>query len=69
LTKNENGDPMFLEEKNNGKKMQYLPFLLSRNMRKYTSKNTGFCPNKVIHIRLLIYNDIHYIILEEILDE
>jgi len=60
---------MFLEEKIEGRKVQFLPFLLSKNMRKYTLKNTGFCPNKVIHIRLLIYNDIHYIILEEILDE
>jgi len=42
-----------MEEKIEGRKVQYLSLLLSRNMRKYTSKNTGFCPNKVIHSRHL----------------
>jgi len=40
---------MLLEEKIEGRKVQFLPFLLSRNMRNYTLKNTGFCPNEVIH--------------------
>jgi len=40
---------MFLEEKIEGRKVQSLPFLLPKNMRKYTLKNAGFCPNKVIH--------------------
>jgi len=39
-----------MEEKIEGRKVQSLPFLLSRNMRKYTLKNTGFCPNEVIHL-------------------
>ena len=38
-----------LKEKTEGRKSQSLPFLLSKNMRKYTLKNAGFCPNKVIH--------------------
>lgn len=45
---------MFLEEKIEGRKVQFLPFLLSKNMRKYTLKNTGFCPNKVIHFIILL---------------
>jgi len=45
---------MFLEEKIEGRKVQFLPFLLSKNMRKYTLKNTGFCPNKVIHFKLVL---------------
>ena len=67
---------MFLEEKIEGRKVQFLPFLLSKNMRKYTLKNTGFCPNKVIHFKLVlmlsnktILKIYYYIILEEILDE
>jgi len=50
LTINGIGVPMFMEEKIEGRKVQSLPFLLSRNMRKYTLKNTGFCPNEVIHL-------------------
>ena len=46
---------MFLEEKIEGRKVQFLPFLLSKNMRKYTLKNTGFCPNKVIHFKMRIH--------------
>jgi len=49
LDENGIGVLMFLEEKIEGRKVQFLPFLLSKNMRKYTLKNTGFCPNKVIH--------------------
>jgi len=49
LDENGIGVLMFLEEKIEGRKVQSLPFLLSKNMRKYTLKNTGFCPNKVIH--------------------
>jgi len=41
-----------LKEKTEGRKSQSLPFLLSKNMRKYTLKNAGFCPNKVIHFRI-----------------
>lgn len=40
---------MKMEEKIEGRKVQILPFLLSRNMRKDTLKNNGFCPNEVIH--------------------
>jgi len=49
LDENGIGVLMFLEEKIEGRKVQFLPFLLSKNMRKYTLKNAGFCPNKVIH--------------------
>jgi hypothetical protein len=40
---------MLLEEKLEGRKVQSLPFLLSRNMNYHTLKNEGFCPNEVIH--------------------
>lgn len=40
---------MLLEEKLEGRKVQFLPFLLSRNMKYHTLKNAGFCPNEVIH--------------------
>ena len=40
---------MLLEEKLEGRKVQSLPFLLSRNMNYHTLKITGFCPNEVIH--------------------
>jgi len=50
LDENGIGVLMFLEEKIEGRKVQSLPFLLSKNMRKYTLKNTGFCPNEVIHL-------------------
>jgi hypothetical protein len=42
---------MLLEEKLEGRKVQFLPFLLSRNMKYHTLKNAGFCPNEVIHFR------------------
>lgn len=41
--------PMLLEEKLEGRKVQSLPFLLSRNLKYHTLKNLGFCPNEVIH--------------------
>jgi len=40
---------MFLEEKIEGRKVHFLPFLLSKNIRNHTLKNAGFCPNVVIH--------------------
>jgi hypothetical protein len=46
---------MLLEEKLEGRKVQFLPFLLSRNMKYHTLKNAGFCPNEVIHFRLIWY--------------
>jgi len=42
---------MLLEEKLEGRKVQSLPFLLSRNMNYHTLKNEGFCPNEVIHFK------------------
>ena len=42
---------MLLEEKLEGRKVQSLPFLLSRNLKYHTLKNLGFCPNEVIHFR------------------
>ncbi len=45
---------MKMEEKIEGRKVQILPFLLSRNMRKDTLKNNGFCPNEVIHFTKLL---------------
>jgi len=54
LDENGIGVLMFLEEKIEGRKVQFLPFLLSKNMRKYTLKNTGFCPNKVIHFKVCL---------------
>jgi len=62
LDENGIGVLMFLEEKIEGRKVQFLPFLLSKNMRKYTLKNTGFCPNKVIHFRGTKINIIFFII-------
>jgi len=44
---------MLLEEKLEGRKVQSLPFLLSRNMNYHTLKNEGFCPNEVIHFTVL----------------
>lgn len=44
---------MKMEEKIEGRKVQILPFLLSRNMRKDTLKNNGFCPNEVIHFNII----------------
>ncbi|MCB5234706.1 MAG: formylglycine-generating enzyme family protein, partial [Candidatus Cloacimonetes bacterium] len=41
-----------LQEKLEGRKVQYLPFLLSRNVRKTTLKNAIFCPNEVIHFSM-----------------
>ncbi|MDD3606748.1 MAG: hypothetical protein PHY63_04630 [Candidatus Cloacimonetes bacterium] len=55
-----------MEEKIEGRKVQSLPFLLSRNMRKYTLKNTGFCPNKVIHFRILVVKRYTKIILQPV---
>jgi len=49
LTKKGIGVFMKMEEKIEGRKVQILPFLLSRNMRKDTLKIQGFCPNEVIH--------------------
>jgi hypothetical protein len=43
---------MKLQEKLEGRKVQYLPFLLSRNVRKTTLKNAIFCPNEVIHFNI-----------------
>ena len=52
LTKIDIKDSMKLQEKLEGRKVQYLPFLPSKNMRKTTLKNAIFCPNEVIHFRL-----------------
>ena len=52
---------MFLEEKIEGRKVQFLPFLLSKNMRKYTLKNAGFCPNNVIHFNIYQNTSIKFI--------
>lgn len=46
---------MLLEEKLEGRKVQFLPFLLSRNMKYHTLKNVGFCPNEVIHFKKQFY--------------
>ena len=46
---------MKMEEKIEGRKVQILPFLLSRNMRKDTLKIQGFCPNEVIHFRSTLW--------------
>lgn len=43
---------MLLEEKLEGRKVQSLPFLLSRNLKYHTLKNLGFCPNEVIHFTI-----------------
>jgi hypothetical protein len=49
------GNPMLLEENIEGRKVQSLPFLLSRNMISYTLKIPGFCPNEVIHFKAFAY--------------